>query len=314
MNRAFKLFLIVSVSCNLLLFFSLVNSKSIIKSNAINSEETFSSNPFLSKRIFAEQQNDIIVNFIPLRTALREYVLQQNDMVGMYFEYLPSGTSIGINDTEEVKLASLAKVPLVMSIYKKIERGELDRNVKLLVKPHHIDKKFGTLWQTGVGKEFTVDELVYQSLVESDNTSSQVLFGQLTPRELNEVYDNLDIPIEKEGTIPTISPKNYSSIFRSLYLSSFLTTKDSNEILEILSHSIFTDKIAAGVPEGIKVSHKIGVFDIQGQEPLFTDCGIVYVLNRPYTLCAFVRGTDEDAQKHISHISEIIYKYISIVQ
>src|SRR3989338_7046252 len=64
---------------------------------------------YLSKRIFAEKQNDILVHFVPLRAAISEYISKQKDEIGLYFEYLPSGTSIGINDRMAVRFASLIK-------------------------------------------------------------------------------------------------------------------------------------------------------------------------------------------------------------
>src|SRR3989344_5604219 len=72
-----------------------------------NQQEEF---PYLSKRIFTENPNDIAINFTYLRKKLNAYVGAQSGKVGVYFEYLPSGTSIGVNEKDEVKLSSLSKV------------------------------------------------------------------------------------------------------------------------------------------------------------------------------------------------------------
>ncbi len=267
--------------------------------------------PYLSKRIFANNPNDIVINFIPLRQAFKEYVEKQDGQVGAYFEYLPSGTSIGVNDKEEIKLVSLSKVPLVMSIFKKIEKGKMSLSDILTVKKEHLDERFGNLWKKGEGTKLSVEELIKLALVESDNTAYNVLFDQLTPQEVNGVYEGLDIQISKEGEHMLVSPKSYSSILRSLYLSSFLSEENSNRILEILTKTAFNDKISAGVPENIKVAHKIGVFEkLAGSQNVFIDCGIIYVPNRPYILCAFVHGTNEQAQKYMSYISKMVYEYI----
>ena len=272
--------------------------------------------PLLSKRIFTDSRNDILINFIPLRQTLKEYVGKQEGKVGVYFEYLPSGTSIGANDKEEIILASLSKVPAVISIFKKIERGQMSLDDILIINKEHLDQRFGTLWKQGEGTRLTVDELIRLTLIESDNTSYNVLLGQLQGQELNDVYKNLDISItirpKEDKKHLRVSPKNYSSIFRSLYLSSSLSEKNSNYILNILTKTIPKDKIVAGVPDTIKVAHKIGVFEeLTTSENVFIDCGIIYVPNRPYILCAFVLDTDEQAKKHISYISKIIYDYVS---
>jgi beta-lactamase class A len=271
--------------------------------------------PYLSKRIFAESQNDILINFIPLRQALREYAEKTENKVGVYFEYLPSGTSIGANEKGEVKLVSLSKVPLVMAIYKKIERGKMSKDDRFTIKKEHLNQYFGNLWKRGEGVSLSVEELVKLTLVDSDNTAYNVLSDELTEQEAGEVYEGLDIQLTIEDEYLLVSPKNYSSIFRSLYLSSFLTKEHSSHILDILTQTPFRDQIDAGVPDTIKIAHKIGVFKQVGDaQEVYIDCGIVYVPNRPYVLCVFVQDTLEQAQRHTSLISRMVYEYIRIAK
>lgn len=269
--------------------------------------------PFLSKRIFADNQNDILINFIPLRQALREHIGKQGGEIGVYFEYLPSGSSIGINDMEEIRLASLSKVPTAMEIYKEITRNALREDQLLTVEKKYIDKQFGSLWEKGAGYKIRLEEAVKLSLTESDNTAHNLLLSLLTKKNIDEVYDSLDIPRNVVNDFPSISPKNYSSILRSLYLSSYIPEKYSNKILAILTETQYLDKIPAGVPSGIKVAHKIGVTEkLDVSESVFTDCGIVYVPQRPYILCMRTKGTDDSqASLHMKDISKIIYEYVS---
>lgn len=107
MGKILALVLAISILGNIFLY-SQLQGKSAVKE--IGHEDL----PYLSKRIFVENQNDILINFIPLRRALREYVEKPENKVGVYFEYLPSGTSIGANEKEEVVLVSLSKVPLAI--------------------------------------------------------------------------------------------------------------------------------------------------------------------------------------------------------
>lgn len=298
--------LVMSITVNISLLF--VNKKE----GEVNKNNEY---PLLSKRIFSQSVNDLILNFIPLRKALRDYVSAQNGDVGVYFEYLPSGVSIGVNDRTEIKLASLSKVPLAMSIMKKIENKKLSLDDKLTIKKDELDKGFGNLWEKGEGATFTVKELLDYLLKESDNTAYNVLFDALTAEEVMDVYDNLDVEINSRETIPIVSPKSYSSIFRSLYLSSYLSVQDSSYLLDILTKTNFKDKIPAGIPANISIAHKIGVFDLtESDGKVYTDCGIVYFPNRPYTLCIFVKNSESEAKKHMAYISRIIYSYLLIVK
>ncbi|MEN9551625.1 MAG: hypothetical protein RI935_2 [Candidatus Parcubacteria bacterium] len=271
--------------------------------------------PLLSKRIFIENQNDILINFVPLRLALREYVSKNTNKLGVYFEYLPSGISIGVNDRTEVRLASLSKVPLAMAILKKVEEERIDLYDEVTLINQDIDQAFGDLWQRGAGTKLTVKDLVEISLQHSDNTAYRALFRLLTPVEVNAVYENLEIQVSFDEGYPFVSPKSYSSIFRSLYLSSFLSEENSHYLLSVLSDTSFDDSITNPIPTHVPVSHKVGVFsELSTGENIFIDCGIIYEPLRPYMLCLFVKGDQNEAKRHMIAISDMIYQYVHKVR
>ena len=301
MKNYFFGFLVISLLANAIFAFQTLQSPA----------DEYQQFPYLSKRIFAENQNDILINFVPLRTAMREYVSKQPDAIGVYFEYLPSGTSIGVNDNLEIKLASLIKIPLVMGVYRQIEGGNLKKDDVLTIKKEHLDKKFGDLWKKGEGTTLTVNEAIKLTLINSDNTSSNVLLSAVPTTEIDRVFDSLDIPKDKKGRFHVISPKNYSSILRSLHLSSYVNQNSSNEILDILTMTVFDDKIVAGVPKNIKVSHKIGIFSSKDEpEESYGDCGIIYVPDRPYLLCIMTKSTENKAREHMQYLSKMVYGYV----
>lgn len=267
---------------------------------------------FLSPRIFTENQNDRLINFVALRHQLTKYYEEENADMGIYFEYLPSGVSIGVNDRANYIQASLLKMPLIMGTYRQLEKGVINKNDIVTIKKQDIDSLFGDLWKRGEGTELTIDEAIKYTLIHSDNTAKNVIFSSVPEGTLEDVFDSLDIPKELEGNDPVVTPKNYSSILRSLYLSSYLHEESSNEILNLLTETPFNDKLAAGVPSNIKVAHKIGVH-LGGNDldAVFTDCGIIYVPKRPYILCIMVNEKEEDARKHMTEVSRIVYDYVS---
>ena len=311
MKKTLLIILTISIVLNLILAYYIWLGNLGKPSNVKEANQNYS---YLSKRIFAEDQNDLLINFINLRTPLRQYVGSQKDKIGVYFEYLPSGTSIGVNDQLEVPIVSLVKVPIIMAVYEQIEKGFIKKDQVLTIKEENIDKKFGTLWKKGEGTKITVEKAIRLSLIESDNTASSLLLS-LVPGSIDRVFDSLDIPKETENKYHVISPKNYSSIFRSLYLSSYLSRQSSNEILDILTQTIFNDKIAAGVPQEIRTAHKIGVLNsADSLVTIYSDCGIVYVPRRPYALCIFVEGDEEKAREYMQFISKMAYSYMIAVK
>src|SRR3989344_519552 len=278
--------------------------------------------PFLARRIFAENPNDIIVNFVPLRRELSEYIASQPEKIGVSFEYLPTGLGIGINDRESFFRASLVKVPGVMSAYKLIEEGKLSKDEQLTLEEYHLDSTYGTLWQRGTGATLSVEEAITFTLVESDNTAYEVLNERINgilladigkEQNIDDVYDYLDIPRDNEGLTQEITPRNYSSILPSLFFSAYLTYEDSNEVLEILTQTTYDKGISRPLPDDVKVAHKFGIHNIESEEKfaVHSDCGIVYLPLRPYILCVMVAsGNQESTSQYMQDISQKIFNFV----
>lgn len=272
--------------------------------------------PFVSKRAFLPDPNDTIIDLMPLRTQMRAYAKTIPEPIGLYFEYLPSGASIGINDQVAFIEASLLKVPVAIKAYQLKNEGLFSLDDTMRMQKEDIDRNFGTLWERGVGTELSIRDIIRLMLQESDNTAAQMLgrkLGAVRPGFVNEVFDNLDIPKEvgTEGVL--ISAKNYTSILRSLYLASSLPKKDSQELLDLLTQTKYLDKIPSGVPPDVPVAHKVGMYDKENFTT-YSDCGIVYVPKRPYSLCIFTHATDEQATKYMRDFSRMTFEYISGAQ
>ena len=303
----------VSIIVNFLLIVFLLTSNPADSSTSLPlSEQSSATYPFLSPRIFINKQNDLLINFKPLRSKVREYEYRLKNRTGFYFEYLPTGNSIGANEKEEFIPASLLKTPLAMGALKEIELGKKKPDEILTVKEKDIDKAFGTLWEKGVGTQITFIGAVEQLIKYSDNTAQHMLFDILSGGEIDDVFDSLDIPkTSNENKTPVVSAKNYSSILRCLYLSCYLNKNTSNQLLKMLSETEYNDKLPAGVPNDIKVAHKIGVSISPEQGEIYTDCGIVYVPKRPYILCIMTESNEDEARVIMQDLSKMVYEYVS---
>jgi beta-lactamase class A len=269
--------------------------------------------PFLSRRILAPDPNDTIINLHPLRMQMREFINQEHhkEHMGVYFEYLPSGSSIGINDDQPFIAASLLKVPVAIKVFQFKEEGLLSLETKVRVEPQDIDPDFGTLWKEGAGSEHTVREYVEHMLEESDNTSLRVLgrvLEGIRPTYLNEVFDDLDLPKIRKNNALVITAKNYTSILRMLYLSSALKKENAQDILNMLTQGDTNNGLRGGVPRTVPVAHKIGYYE--GDTPTYSDCGIVYVPKRPYALCMISQGSHDHTVEDMETLSRMAYNFI----
>lgn len=249
----------------------------------------------------------------PLREAYDSLVNNRSN-IGIYFEDLTTGSWIGVNERRKFVGASLLKTQLAATVLKKVEDGTVSLQDEIVLRPEDLDDKFGLLAQSGTGYHTTVGALLQTMLQESDNTAANALAGITKPEEWVETRLTMGLPLpDFENQQTLVSPKEYSNIFRTFYLSTYLTREHSQYLLALLSDTSFNDQLVAGVPEGIIVSHKIGVRS-EGNNVTkeFHDCGIVYAARTPYMLCVMIEGMpQQEATDLIAQVSESTYKFVA---
>lgn len=268
--------------------------------------------PLLAKRIFIDDPNDVQVNFEPLRKEIKEYYANNNLSGSIYFEYLPTGTSMRIDGDLQRTAASLIKLPAAMELYKAAELGKLNLDDHVTLKPEWLDSGYGTLYQKGAGYSLTLREAAQIMLQQSDNTALKAV-GYSTMGKVPEnqsPFASLDVDFSRGTDLSVIiSARAYTSFLKCLYFACYNDTQDSQEILHFLTESTYSNRLPAGVADKkIPIAHKIGVFNNTTQ----SDCGIVYVPKRNYVLCVMINGQDTTAtDKIIADISKKTYDYVT---
>lgn len=312
--------MIISISTKKILIFLLIIGATtagfwISKSTTTNANEY----PLINKSITADIGKHYIINFRPLKEELEKIQKTYQQKTYIYFSYINNGSWVGLDEREEFTAASTLKVPLAMSLMKAVEDGKLKLSDRYSLEELDLDQGFGDLYGVGADKEFTVEELLKIMLEKSDNTAANALssiFHKIgVDNPLGHVYGFLGweftqyIPVF--GEVPNYSKinlKTLSNLFITLYDAKYVSIEHSNTILEYLTHTPFNDKIAAGVPENVTVSHKIGT---SAGDATFSDCGIVYASNRHYLLCLGSNGGEErTASKFMSEVSKAVYQYV----
>jgi beta-lactamase class A len=269
--------------------------------------------PLISRGALVDKLSDRIIKFMPLRNHLRQVTSAYGDRFGFYFEYLPTGVSLGRNDRLEFNYVSLVKVPLVMAYYDQLEDKKKDTSdVVVTIKPEEIDSRFGTLWKKGSGSRISLEEAIRLALVESDNTAALVIADNISEDNIKNVYNSLDLdmPLPKENGQINISPRTYASILKALYFSSIVNRDHSEKILDLLTKTPFNEYLVAGIPKNITVAHKIGI----SKGEFYHDCGIVYVPQRPYLICLMTQTTEDNAKEQMKTVSKIVYDYVTTAQ
>lgn len=235
--------------------------------------------------------------------------------ISVYFRDLNKGSWFGINEKEDFSPASLLKIPIMITYFKeaendpKILKKEIEYNLPLeqreakpVIKPAD---------PASIGNKYTVEQLIEKMLIYSDNNSLGLLTKNISRKKIDDV--SLDIHIPRASTLNDfMNVKEYSTLFRVLFNSSYLNEFYSEKALQMLTKSDFNEGLRKPIPQSIPIAHKFGERNINGSPVTqLHDCGIVYYPDHPYLACVMTRGTDfKQLEKEIQNVSRIIYDEI----
>ncbi len=244
-------------------------------------------------RQFIPQEN-YINNIQPLREYFNSLVPTEGndvnkDNVSIYYEQLNSGANISVNKDLHLFPASLSKLALAIIVEKKVETGAWKSSTELTHTTSDLSSASGEFYKTIGNGPTTVDKLLEELLVNSDNTAQNILLRNVkipedyialqTETGLDDLYDDRGY----------VSAKDYSRMLRVLYTSSFLERENSEKILDLMSKASFHDYLSQGIPNDVKFAHKYGE---NLEQNIFADSGIVYVPGKPYMLTVILHGKD----------------------
>ena len=254
---------------------------------------------------------------------VREYAAGHPDEIdsyGFYYRDLNSSQWFGINENDEYVPASLLKIALAFVVLKQeAENPHLAAEKRIYTSAiARINTSEPFLEPSGlvVGHAYTTQELLEKMLIDSDNGAKDLLYSEVDGDFFLEIFRLLGVKQPSDPLKYTLSPKDFALFFRMLYGGTYLSSSDSERLLEILTRVKFTEGIVAGVPSQITVAHKYGTFtttDANGNKTGIElhDCGVVYDPENPYIICVMTKGQDADRlSRFISDVSAIVYKNV----
>lgn len=242
------------------------------------------------------------------------------ELIAVYFRQLKNGRLFSINRDSLFIPASLLKVVNMMAVLKEAERSPDLLNRKIVF--DHVRGKTKPTFigqQLIIGNSYTVEELMYRSIVYSDNQAARFL-GAALPKittHWESLFRELGIGawnVEPNQDERAITVKDVSLLFRVLYNSTYLNRQSSEWALNALSYSEFSDGIRAGLKPTSVAALKFGERTIHtdnGKECQLHDCGIIYYEDNPYLLCVMTKGKKmESLANSIQSISKMIFEEI----
>ena len=265
-----------------------------------------------------------------LAKTLNDFIGKQSFEIGISVLEPESNTYIGINDTMIMHAASTMKVPVMLELFRRIDRKELKLEDSVEVRNEFrsivdgssysldINEDSNEILYKLIGEKTTLEHLVNAMISSSSNLATNLLVDLLGAEEIRKTVKLIgadgmtvlrgveDIKAFRKGLNNRTDARSLTLIFEVIYRKSFISEGLHEKMIDILKGQVFGSGIPAGLPQGVIVAHKTG--SISG---IYHDSGIVFAeRGRAYILTVLTRGATEadSAKKCVSGISRIIYE------
>lgn len=281
--------------------------------------------PELPKLTGAKNQRDAgIISFDMLKPRVESIIQKfmqgppdERPRISVYVEDMNTGAWMGIAEREKFQPLSLNKVLLAISAMKKVDRGEWSIDQPFTLAARDMDTRPASpQWnKAAAGQQTTLNAVLKKLLVESDNTSFYLLGHAISDTDLIGAIRQIGLVYPEDPASPAISPKNYATIFRALYYSSYLSFGSSQHLLSLMNNSIHVYAIRAAVPIGIAVSHKVGMYfsrmpDERRADLYMHDVGIVYAEPSPFLIAVMTARLDQaESHEAIREITGAVFEF-----
>jgi beta-lactamase class A len=297
--------------------------KRVFSSATMSIRQTLPEYPLISPLLLSE--NSALRN-LPIYQKLHDDIdtyisnsvaTKKATSVSYYFRNLTTGEYVGVNEDDAYSPSSMLKVAVLETYLQNAEYDAslLSKNFIVSKAGPNLDEEqyFKPAEPVILGKTYSASDLINRMIMDSDNNAAAVLLNEVGHDQLNNYYKTLKMPVvdsANDGIIDYMSPEMYSRVFRVLYNSSYLVPDFSEQALDLLSKTSFTQGIVAGVPASTTVAHKFGEKSIVSGLPSKTirelhDCGIVYYPSHPYLVCIMTRGDNfQNLEEVIQTISK----------
>lgn len=262
---------------------------------------------------------------IKLERKLR--VLTQNFQgdIGIYVKNLKTQKSVLIQADSIFPIASIVKVPILVGVFDKIEKGELNLDQKFTYRSSQQYGGSGLMQFFKDSTETDLSTLVGLMISYSDNVTSiwnqQLAGGGLV---INELMDKLGLvntkvnsrtagrdDIWKKYGWGQTTPREMATLVEMIYQGKVVSLKSSDQMYRYLGNIFYNERSLSQIPPYVKTASKTGSVDEARGE--------VVLVNAPsgdYVFCVLTNNIKDqswtkhnEAEELTRKISHLLWNY-----
>jgi beta-lactamase class A len=242
-----------------------------------------------SNTVFAQEKTDA-----GLQKKVQQLLTGFKGQVGVYIKNLRTNRSVAINADTVFPTASMIKIPILIGISDKLEKGELNYHQELQYRDSLLYAGVDILGSFKNDEKIELSKVIMLMLTMSDNTASlwlQSLAG--SGSRINQILDSLGFAHTRVNSRTPgreeyrniygwgqTTPREMSIIVEKIAKGLVISKNASDRMLRLMGRNYWDDAALSSIPAGVFVASKGGAVDDSRSEVLY-----VNATGHPYIFC-----------------------------
>lgn len=220
-----------------------------------------------------------------LQRRVEEAIQGFHGDIGVYIKNLKNGKTVAINADSVFPTASIVKIPILIGVTDKLNRGELDYHQTLVYKDSLLYPGVDILGSFKNDEKIELSKVMMLMLTMSDNTASlwlQSLAGGGI--RINQIIDSLGFQLTRvnsrtpgrEAARSTFgwgqtSPKEMASVMEKIVNGEIISPERSARMLRLLGRNYWDETAISQIPSDVFIASKNGAVDESRSEVMFVN-------------------------------------------
>lgn len=243
-----------------------------------------------------------------LQKKIEEAIKGFNGNIGIYVKNLRTGKTASVNADTIFPTASIVKVPILIGIMDKIQRGDLAYDSTLVYKDSLLYEGEDILGSFRSDEKVSLKKVMMLMLTTSDNTASlwlQSLAGKGT--RINEILDSLGLIYTRVNSRTPgrennrtqygwgqTTPEEMGSLFEKIYRNEVFSVAACDRMMRSLGRNYWDlNEAISQIPPYIAVFSKNGCVNTSRGEVL-----LVNAPHNPYIFSIFTKNNTDSRWTH----------------
>jgi beta-lactamase class A len=220
-----------------------------------------------------------------LQAKIEETIKGFGGDIGIYIKNLKTGKTVAVNADTVFPTASMVKIPILVGVMDKMNKGELDYHQILTYKDSLLYEGVDILGSFKADEKIELGKVMMLMLTMSDNTASlwlQSLAGK--GDRINGLLDSLGFKTTRVNSRTTgreearklygwgqTSPREMATLVEKIVAGEVVSPQKSARMLRLLGRNFWDENAVSQIPPDVFVASKNGAVDGSRSEVLFVN-------------------------------------------